>query len=107
MAGGQPPKAPSASLEDEKLKKNLQRIAHKILVLSGKGGVGKSTVAVNLAIALSLEGKRVGLLDVDFHGPSIPTLLHLEGRRPEVTNHGRCFPLPLKAGMKVMSLDFC
>ncbi len=106
MAGGQPPKAPSASLEDEKLKKNLQRIAHKILVLSGKGGVGKSTVAVNLAIALSLEGKRVGLLDVDFHGPSIPTLLHLEGRRPEVTDHGTMLPIAIEGGMKVMSLGF-
>jgi len=55
------------------------RIKHKVMVLSGKGGVGKSTVAVNLATALAMAGKAVGLLDVDIHGPSIPKLLHLEG----------------------------
>ena len=59
----------------------MGRIAHKILVLSGKGGVGKSTVAVNLALSLMLEGKRVGLLDVDIHGPSVPKMLKLEGER--------------------------
>ena len=48
----------------------MANIKHKILVLSGKGGVGKSTVAVNLAISLAMEGRRVGLLDVDIHGPS-------------------------------------
>jgi len=91
--------------EDEKLKRNMQRIAHKILVLSGKGGVGKSTVAVNLAIALALQGRRVGLLDVDFHGPSIPKLLHLEGRTPEATEKG-LLPIMIEGGMKVMSLGF-
>jgi ATP-binding protein involved in chromosome partitioning len=57
------------------------RIQHKVLVLSGKGGVGKSTVAVNLAVALSMAGRRVGLLDVDLHGPSVPKLLHIEEER--------------------------
>ena len=57
----------------------MGRIAHKVLVLSGKGGVGKSTVAVNLSLSLMLEGKRVGLLDVDIHGPSVPKMLRLEG----------------------------
>ncbi len=56
----------------------LQRIRHKIVVLSGKGGVGKSSVAVNLAVALAMAGRQVGLLDVDLHGPSIPTMLRLE-----------------------------
>jgi Mrp family chromosome partitioning ATPase len=53
-------------------------IRHKIIVMSGKGGVGKSTVAVNLAVALTMGGKRVGLLDADIHGPSVPKLLGLE-----------------------------
>jgi len=97
---------PMAGSQDDKLKKNLERIAHKILVLSGKGGVGKSTVAVNLAVALALEGKRVGLLDVDFHGPSIPKLLHLEDRRPAVTEAGAALPIEIEGGMKVMSLGF-
>ena len=105
MAGDQSDKGMANLSEDEKLKRNMERIAHKILVLSGKGGVGKSTVAVNLAIALALEGMRVGLLDVDFHGPSVPTLLHLEGRRPEVTENGM-LPITIEGGMKVMSLGF-
>jgi ATP-binding protein involved in chromosome partitioning len=66
-------------LDRRRLLARLCRIRHKILVLSGKGGVGKSTVAVNLATALALAGKRVGVLDVDIHGPSVPKLLHLEG----------------------------
>ena len=105
MAGSQPDKVMENLSEDEKVKRNLQRIAHKILVLSGKGGVGKSTVAVNLAIALALQGRRVGLLDVDFHGPSVPTLLHLEGKRPETTATG-LLPIMIEGDMKVMSLGF-
>jgi Mrp family chromosome partitioning ATPase len=66
-------------LERQALAERLCRIGHKLLVLSGKGGVGKSTVAVNLAVALALRGYRTGLLDVDLHGPSVPKLLHLEG----------------------------
>lgn len=58
---------------------NLSRVKHIILVLSGKGGVGKSTVAVQLAYSLKAMGKRVGILDVDLCGPSIPMLLNLEG----------------------------
>ena len=64
-----------------KLQSRLCRIKRKIVVLSGKGGVGKSTVAVNLAAALMRAGRRVGLLDVDIHGPSIPTMLGLEGEK--------------------------
>ena len=63
---------------DQKLHERLSHIKRMIVVMSGKGGVGKSTVATNLAVAASLTGKRVGLLDVDLHGPSIPTMLGLE-----------------------------
>ena len=59
-------------------------VKHVILVLSGKGGVGKSTVSVNLAFALANHGKNVGLLDLDFHGPNIPKMLGIEDQRPAV-----------------------
>jgi len=90
--------------ERRKLQSRLGRIRHKVMVLSGKGGVGKSTVAVNLATALMLSGKRVGLLDVDMHGPSIPTLLGLE-RETLQGCEGGLLPVDLGA-MKVMSLGF-
>ncbi len=88
----------------QKLQARLCRIRHKIVVLSGKGGVGKSTVAVNLAAALSLSGLRVGLLDVDIHGPSIPTMLGLEQAALKGTP-GELFPVDC-GGIKVMSLGF-
>jgi ATP-binding protein involved in chromosome partitioning len=91
--------------ERQALYKNLCRIKYKILVLSGKGGVGKSTVAANVAVALAAAGKRVGLLDVDVHGPSIPKLLGLEEHRPEIVNE-RIMPALLSEGLKVMSLGF-
>jgi ATP-binding protein involved in chromosome partitioning len=90
--------------ERRKLQERLRRIRHKILVLSGKGGVGKSMVAVNLAVALTLSGKRVGLLDVDIHGPSIPTMLGLEGV-PIQGNEGALLPVDIE-GLKVMSIGF-
>lgn len=86
------------------LHSRLGRIRNKVVVLSGKGGVGKSTVAVNLAASLILAGKRVGLLDVDIHGPSIPTMLGLEKETVSGSIDGM---LPVeKDGLKVMSLGF-
>jgi len=87
-----------------KLQSHLCRIRHKIVVMSGKGGVGKSTVAVNLAVALMLAGKRVGLLDVDIHGPSVPTMLGLED---ETVHSSETEMLPIELGdLKVMSIGF-
>lgn len=84
--------------------RNLQRIRHKIVILSGKGGVGKSTVAVNYAVSLMTAGFKVGLLDVDIHGPSVPTMLGLEGIPLEQGVSGL---LPVDwNGMKVMSIGF-
>lgn len=88
----------------QKLQSRLCRIERKIVVLSGKGGVGKSTMAVNLAMALVMEGKRVGLLDVDIHGPSVPTMLGLE--QQSVQGDGEnLFPVDVR-GLKVMSPGF-
>jgi Mrp family chromosome partitioning ATPase len=87
------------------LQSRLCRIKHKIVVMSGKGGVGKSTVAVNLAASLMLSGKRVGLMDVDIHGPSIPTMLGLENQSPLPAANGSLIPI-LMGDMKVMSIGF-
>jgi len=92
-------------MEELALQERMSRIDRKILVLSGKGGVGKSTVAVNLAAALALTGKTVGLLDVDIHGPSVPKLLGLEGRRIESDESG-LKPVALRDNLKVMSIGF-
>ena len=69
------------SENDLMLQANLDRITNKIVVMSGKGGVGKSTVSVNLAYGLTLQGFKVGLLDVDMHGPSIAKMTGIEGKR--------------------------
>ncbi|MEW5772800.1 MAG: P-loop NTPase [Thermodesulfobacteriota bacterium] len=90
---------------EERLQNNLAKIKHKIVVLSGKGGVGKSTVAVNLAVGLALAGKRVGLLDVDVHGPSVPRLLSLGGADPHM-EPGGMEPVPWGKNLGVMSLGF-
>jgi len=90
--------------ERQELQSRLCRIGNKIVVLSGKGGVGKSTVAVNLAAALVLSGKRVGLLDVDIHGPSIPIMLNL-GREMIQGSEEGLLPI-MVGGLKVMSIGF-
>ncbi len=90
-------------VEREALGRRMGQIGRKILVLSGKGGVGKSTVAVNLAVSLALEGYRVGLLDVDIHGPSVPKLLNIEGR-PVSSRGETIIPIEFGANLKVMSI---
>jgi ATP-binding protein involved in chromosome partitioning len=92
--------------EDETLVRRLSGIRHKILVLSGKGGVGKSTVAVNLAVALAMEGWKTGLLDVDFHGPSVPMLLNMTGELLKAADGDGILPLESPYGVKVISLGF-
>jgi len=87
------------------IEQRLCRIDHKIIVLSGKGGVGKSTMAANMALWLSLSDKETGLLDIDFHGPSIPRLLNLEGASIDVRNK-TMIPPETDSGLKVMSLGF-
>lgn len=94
-------------MEDEQnqIRNRMSQIKHKILILSGKGGVGKSTVAANLAVSLSLAGKRVGLLDVDIHGPSIPKILNLEEKKL-MTLGDAIMPVPVLDNLVVMSIGF-
>ena len=90
-------------LEHLQISDRMQNIKHTILVLSGKGGVGKSTVAVNLATTLAIEGYKVGLLDIDIHGPSIPKLLHIEDKL--ITAHGEnMLPVSVGDNLKVISM---
>jgi ATP-binding protein involved in chromosome partitioning len=91
--------------EQEQIRKRVIQIKHKILVLSGKGGVGKSTVAVNLAVSLALSGKSVGLLDIDIHGPSIPKILNLEGKAIQAVGN-TILPVEMAENLKVMSIGF-
>ena len=93
------------SSEQQKLKDAMGKIKYKIAIISGKGGVGKSTVTVNLATSFAMQGKRVGVLDADIHGPSVPRLLGLEGQQAK-TSPTALFPVDGPLGMKVMSIDF-
>lgn len=81
------------------------RIGRRILVMSGKGGVGKSSIAVNLAVWLSGQGRRVGVLDIDIHGPSVPKLLRLEGTRLTAYDE-KIEPVLYGDSLKVMSIAF-
>ncbi len=93
------------SSEQQNLKDKMSKIKHKIAIISGKGGVGKSTVTVNLAMAFATQGKHVGVLDADIHGPSVPRLLGLEGQQAKGSPNG-VFPVDGPLGIKVMSIDF-
>ena len=83
----------------------MENVKHKFLVLSGKGGVGKSSIAANLAVWLSMRGKNVGLLDIDIHGPSIPKLLNLEGMNIQAVGE-KMLPVVYSDTLKIMSIGF-
>ncbi|UCC93807.1 MAG: Mrp/NBP35 family ATP-binding protein [Thermoplasmata archaeon] len=84
---------------------NLARIKHKIVVMSGKGGVGKSTVAVNLALTLASEGYRVGVMDVDIHGPDVAMLLGVEDERLQSTGD-MIVPVRVNENLSAISMAF-
>ena len=88
--------------------KLLPQVRHIIAVSSGKGGVGKSTIAANLAVSLARAGYRVGLLDADIFGPSVPTLFHLEDFQPygEMVGDKQMIVPAEKYGVKILSIGF-
>ena len=98
-------KSDKVSEEDKKVLPNVKNI---IAVASGKGGVGKSTIATNLAIALSKSGAAVGLIDADIYGPSIPKMFNVEGQRPGVSKiDGVDIIEPIENyGIKILSIGF-
>ena len=90
---------------DKKIEENLKNIKHKIAILSGKGGVGKTTVAVNLAYALATKGYETGLLDADIHGPNVPKMLGIEHETIYGDKEGM-EPIKASPHLKVISLAF-
>ncbi|MEA1939783.1 MAG: Mrp/NBP35 family ATP-binding protein [Candidatus Caldatribacteriota bacterium] len=88
---------------NDQLKKNMSKISHKILVLSNKGGVGKSSVAINLACSLSEKGFKVGLLDADLHGPSVAKMLGFEGKRLQGSPEG-ILPMSVSPNLVAVSM---
>jgi ATP-binding protein involved in chromosome partitioning len=91
--------------QDAEINKALGHIKNKILVMSGKGGVGKSSVAAYLSVALAKRGYKVGLMDVDLHGPSIPRLLGLKGSIQPGAEHGKALPVNYLPNMQVISIE--
>lgn len=97
-------KAAAEPAFDERVMKRLAIIKHRIAIVSGKGGVGKSTVTASLALNLSMKGYNVGVLDADVSGPNIPHLLGLEGRKMDITVRG-LEPVLSRNGIKVVSAE--
>lgn len=95
--------------QDVAIKRSLAKIKHKILVMSGKGGVGKSTVSTNLALGLAKRGFKVGLMDVDLHGPDICRMLNLEHKLQDASPRsegGLLPPIQAMENLKVTSLEY-
>lgn len=90
--------------QDKLIKETLSRIKHIFLVMSGKGGVGKTSVAANLAVALANRGARVGLMDVDLHGPDIPRMLGLPGI-VDIDADGQFVPKPYSDNLEMVSIE--
>lgn len=88
------------------LSRNLGQIKYKIAVMSGKGGVGKSTVAANIAEAFQKEGFNTGILDADIHGPNIPKMLGVEDQDIMINEERHMMPVEAPSGLKVMSMAF-
>jgi Mrp family chromosome partitioning ATPase len=90
--------------QDVAIKSSLAKIQNKIIVMSGKGGVGKTSTSVNLAIALSKKGHSVGIIDVDLHGPDVPRMLGLEGT-PELNENNKLNPMRYSKNLRAISIE--
>ncbi|AEB94225.1 Mrp/NBP35 family ATP-binding protein [Metallosphaera cuprina] len=97
--------APQVQGADLKIQSRMKNVKYKVAILSGKGGVGKSFVSSNLAMALAAAGKSVGIIDVDFHGPSVPKMLGVRGQMLTADDNG-INPVNGPFGIKVVSIDF-
>jgi ATP-binding protein involved in chromosome partitioning len=103
---GKMPKNPNQlqAEQDVAVKQSLEKIKNKLMVMSGKGGVGKTSTSVNLSIALANTGFNVGIMDVDLHGPDVPRMLGLRGI-PEVNQNKKLNPLSYSQNLKAISIE--
>lgn len=101
-----PPLFQDAAEVARRVEASLAEVGRVVPVMSGKGGVGKSAVAVNLAVALAQQGERVGVLDADLHGPSVAKMFGLRGQPVRVVGMERLRPVPGPLGIGVQSMDF-
>jgi Mrp family chromosome partitioning ATPase len=105
IQGGMPKNPQQVQAEqDAAVTKSLDNIKNKLLVMSGKGGVGKTSTSVNLSIALANKGYKVGIIDVDLHGPDVPRMLGLEGS-PEINQNKKLNPLSYSENLKAISIE--
>ncbi len=91
--------------QEREIKERLSKIKNKIMIMSGKGGVGKSSIAAYLSILLSKKGYKVGLMDIDLHGPSIPRLLGLKSSVTPSPHPGKAFPAKFSENLEVISIE--
>ncbi len=101
-SAGQP--SAKSKIQDEMIRSTLEKIRYKLFIMSGKGGVGKSSVSVNVAAALAAKGFKVGLMDVDIHGPSVPTLLGISGTL-EIDRGSLIMPKEYNENLHVVSME--
>ncbi len=95
----------AAMVQEKKLKDALSKIKYKFLIMSGKGGVGKTSVAVNLGIALGNKGYQVGIMDVDLHGPDVPRMMGLTGLAEACEGQNKLAPMKYSENVSAMSIE--
>ena len=100
----QPNRLAQQAEETRQLRENLGQVKHILMVMSGKGGVGKTTVSVNLALGLARSGMKTGILDIDIHGPNVPKMLGIENEQLFTGDENRIEPIEGIPGLKVVSL---
>lgn len=103
---GSPPLLEDLETARQRVREQLAGVSRIVPVMSGKGGVGKSAVAVNLAVALAREGRRVGIFDADLHGPSVAKMLGLRGQPVRIGAGEVLLPVSGPLGLRVQSMDF-